>query len=279
MTESKLPPQSVNPLGKSVDYVDSYSPQLLCSIDRRLSRNKLGIAEGELPFVGVDIWNAYELSWLNHKGKPEVALAEFRFCCESEAIIESKSFKLYLNSLNQVRFDHSDQLRETLLKDLAEKAQGDVDLCLYSVEDDAAFAISKLQGDCLDDLDISIDSYQPDPELLSIDHSTKVDEQLYSHLLRSLCPVTGQPDWGSIVIEYRGAKVNREGLLKYLVGYRQHQEFHEQCVERIFTDFMTCCGPDHLSVYARYVRRGGLDINPFRSTRGTEIVNARLLRQ
>lgn len=268
------------PLGQAVEYADQYSPQLLYSIARQDSRDSLGIVEAQLPFVGVDIWNAYELSWLNEKGKPEVACAEFRFSCESTCIVESKSFKLYLNSLNQTRFASSELVKDALVRDLSQVAGVEVEVSINSLATGTGQPIQVLAGECLDSLDVVVESYSPDPELLTTRASAgEVSEQLYSHLLRSLCPVTGQPDWGSVVIEYRGAAIDREGLLRYLIGYRQHQEFHEQCVERIFCDIMARCQPAQLSVYARYVRRGGLDINPFRSTQQGIPVNLRLNRQ
>ena len=268
------------PLGRDVEYVDQYAPQLLCAIDRRQSRSSLGIIGGALPFYGVDIWNAYEISWLNLKGKPQVACAEFRFPCDLEYIIESKSFKLYLNSFNQTRFEDSSAVQKILQQDLSKVAKGQVDVVIAEGCIGVGQPIQTFAGECLDHLDITVDSYQPSSILLSTDSQSElISETLVSHLLRSLCPVTGQPDWGSVVIRYTGTAINREGLLLYLIGYRQHQEFHEQCVERIFTDIMERCQPAQLSVYARYVRRGGLDINPFRSTIDEVPANIRLQRQ
>ncbi|MEE8057377.1 MAG: NADPH-dependent 7-cyano-7-deazaguanine reductase QueF [Pseudomonadales bacterium] len=273
------------PLGQEVVYVDSYSPDLLCLIARQDSRHSLGITAAQLPFTGVDIWNAYELSWLNLQGKPIVACAEFRFPCESDSIIESKSFKLYLNSFNQSRFKSVIEVEEVLIKDLSLAVNTAVEVIIRELstvdsESIQGFKRGSFEGACLDQLDISVECYLPNPELLCISNTADViQERLYSHLLRSLCPVTGQPDWGSVVIEYTGARIDREGLLTYLIGYRQHQAFHEQCVERMFTDIQSRCKPRQLSVYARYLRRGGLDINPFRST-GKEIpANLRLNRQ
>lgn len=268
-----------SPLGRAVGYADQYNPELLFPIPRQQARDSLGISASALPFNGVDIWNAYELSWLNPGGRPEVACAEFRIPCESANIIESKSFKLYLNSLNQSRFTSVEQLGSTLSTDLSAAAGATVEVLIKRLDSDEGMAISRLQGDCLDQLDITIDDYRPDPALLGVNGDEEVQEQLYSHLLRSLCPVTGQPDWGSVEINYRGPRINREGLLKYIIGYRQHQEFHEQCVERIFSDIMARCKPVALSVSARYLRRGGLDINPCRSNTGAVAENIRLLRQ
>lgn len=266
-----------NLLGKDVDYVDQYAPDLLFAIARKTSRDTLAIDKAKLPFQGVDIWNAYELSWLNAKGKPQVACAEFSIPCDSPHIIESKSFKLYLNSFNQTHFDDWLQVAAALEKDLSACAGASVSVLLRKVTD-PALAVVALPGDCLDEIDIEVEHYEAAPALLSASGGV-VEEQLTSHLLRSLCPVTGQPDWGSLSIQYRGAKIDREGLLAYIIGYRQHQEYHEQCVERIFTDIMRQCAPQQLSVYARYVRRGGLDINPYRSTSGQVPKNTRLFRQ
>lgn len=265
-------------LGKTVEYAAHYNPELLCPIDRQSSRATLGIKAGELPFDGVDIWNAYELSWLNLSGKPIVACAEFRFSCDSQHIVESKSFKLYLNSFNQTKYSNIDEVEQTLIRDLSACVKADVEVSISAVEGNRAYDIVDVDGECLDDLDIEMDSYQLDSGLLTTS-GEQVEETLYSHLLRSLCPVTGQPDWGSIIVSYRGEKIDQQGLLRYLVSYRQHQEFHEQCVERIFVDISARCKPSMLSVYARYQRRGGLDINPYRSNTGERVKNCRLLRQ
>lgn len=266
------------PLGKAVSYPEQYAPQLLFPISRQTSRDTLGIQSTALPFSGVDVWNAYELSWLTPSGKPQLACAEFRFPCQSGHIVESKSFKLYLNSFNQTQFTGRDEVQQLLIRDLSACAQADVEVAISDIECNSAYAVVELQGQCLDQLDVSPTGYSPDAALLSTGDEL-VEECLYSHLLRSLCPVTGQPDWGSVIINYRGKAIERKGLLSYVIGYRQHQEFHEQCVERIFCDIIQRCNPDHLSVYARYVRRGGLDINPFRTTGQQRPANHRLLRQ
>jgi len=266
------------PLGKQSVYVSTYAPELLRAIPRQSARTALGLDDGQLPFFGEDIWNAYELSWLNNKGKPEVACAEFRFPCESLAIIESKSLKLYLNSLNQSSFDGVDQLLKTLKQDFSDCVGHPVIVNIMQVEYSISAGYKQLTGSCLDQLDVSINEYSPDPALLS-QQKPRVQEQLYSHLLRSLCPVTGQPDWGTLIIEYTGPKINHEGLLKYIIGYREHQEFHENCVERIYRDIAASCDVEQLSVYARYVRRGGLDINPYRCSNREKCQNVRLNRQ
>jgi 7-cyano-7-deazaguanine reductase len=265
-----------SPLGQDTQYINSYDPSLLFPIPRHLNWAERGIERDSLPFKGVDIWNAYEVSWLNLKGKPNVRLAEFRISAASRNIIESKSFKLYLNSFNLSRFDSDAEVIERMQSDLSKAAEGEVEVVLY--HPDKAPAFGQFTGFCLDDMDVEIDSYTPSPALLSADHEV-VEEVLYSHLLKSNCPVTGQPDWATIGISYRGKEIDREGLLKYLISYREHGDFHEQCVENIFMDIWQQCKPESLSVYARYVRRGGLDINPFRSTDMDDIDNLRLSRQ
>jgi 7-cyano-7-deazaguanine reductase len=267
-----------SPLGKETSYIEQYSRELLFPIARQPSRESLGINCDRLPFSGEDIWNAYELSWLNLKGKPEVACAEFRIPCESPAIVESKSFKLYLNSLNQSKFKNAAALKATIKNDLSSCVGMPIIVNLLHVERGLGTESQLLSGTCLDQLDVTVDQYVRDPALLIQDQQV-VDEQVYSHLLRSLCPVTGQPDWGTIIIEYKGKRIKQEGLLKYIIGYRQHQEFHEQCVERIYQDISAQCELESLSVYARYVRRGGLDINPYRTSNEAKYRNIRLNRQ
>ncbi len=263
------------PLGQSTDYVCEYDPTQLFSIPR--TNNWQGRGYAKAPFRGADVWNAYELSWLNPKGLPQVAMAEFRVSCESPNIIESKSFKLYLNSFNLSRFASSEVVRQHLIEDLSQAAGAAVSVAMQSLE--APARIEQFKGECLDQQDVEIEHYQPTPQLLRTLHGDTVEAKLYSHLLKSNCPVTGQPDWASIQIAYRGALIDTEGLLKYLVSYREHGDFHEQCVEQIFLDILDHCQPEQLSVYARYVRRGGLDINPFRSTEAFSPDNIRLVRQ
>lgn len=268
------------PLGKAVTYATDYDPGLLCPIPRQAKRREIGLAE-RLPFHGVDVWNAYELSWLTAKGKPVVAMGEFRIPCESPHLIESKSIKLYLNSFNQTRFDNCESVRALLSQDLGGAAGAPVDVRLIAASEFDRQAFCTLPGECIDDLDIAIESYALDAGLLAgaSDSHQPVSETLHSHLLKSNCLVTSQPDWGSVLIRYQGAKINREALLRYLISFRQHNEFHEQCVERIFTDLMHFCQPRMLTVYARYTRRGGLDINPYRSNFEFEVPNLRLARQ
>jgi 7-cyano-7-deazaguanine reductase len=271
-----------SPLGKTVAGSHQYAPELLFPIPRAPKRVELGISDTLPFFAGVDIWNGYELSWLNARGKPVVATAEFRIPATSPNLIESKSFKLYLNSLNQTRFADSAAVRETLMRDLSQASGAGVDVELSTLLDDRVAPIKMLAGELIDELDIAIDHYGPPAaNLLGCEAGTGiVEETLVSHLLKSNCPVTGQPDWASVQIHYRGARIDREGLLRYLVSFRMHDDFHEQCVERIFVDLANHCSPAALSVYARYTRRGGLDINPWRSNvTGAVVANERLARQ
>ncbi|WP_431023817.1 NADPH-dependent 7-cyano-7-deazaguanine reductase QueF [Halomonas sp. H5] len=266
------------PLGRDSAYPEHYDAGLLYPIPRAANRAPLGIEEGQLPFVGEDEWHAFELSWLNARGKPVVAVARFRLPADSPNLIESKSWKLYLNSFNQTRLESREALIATLEADLAAAAGAPVTVELFGV-DDTALAPQRLPGDCLDDLDIEVNDYTPSAEHLVVGEEV-VEETLHSHLLKSNCPVTGQPDWGSVLIRYRGPRLDREGLLRYLISYRQHQDFHEHCVEHIFTDLLARARPERLLVMARYVRRGGLDISPWRGTPGeTPPLPLRLARQ
>ena len=268
-------------LGKTVAGSADYDPTLLFPIPRANGREALDLGS-VLPFHGVDIWNAYELSWLDNRGKPQVAMAEFRIPASSPNLIESKSFKLYLNSLNQTRFVDAAELRRVLVGDLSAAAGSQIELALRAVDSLNPPPIEWLDVRCIDDLDIEIDHYGPPQlEFLCLGESDEpVEETLVSHLLKSNCPVTGQPDWASVQIRYRGRKVDQAGLLRYLVSYRNHDDFHEQCVERIFRDLLVRCGPQQLTVHARYSRRGGLDINPWRSNLvSSDADNPRLPRQ
>ncbi|WP_374266165.1 NADPH-dependent 7-cyano-7-deazaguanine reductase QueF [Zoogloea sp.] len=256
-----------SPLGKPVAYAQHYTPELLFPIARQGKRDEIGVAAGSLPFVGEDLWNAYELSWLGPRGKPEVALAQFRFPADSPNLVESKSFKLYLNSFNQTRLADVAALTGLLVRDLSEAAGAPVGVRVEPLSARPQRPMGYPKGVLLDTLDIDVDRYTPAPECLAADHARPhVTETLYSHLLKSNCLVTGQPDWAMVVLRYRGAPIDREGLLRYIVSFRQHNEFHEQCVERIFMDVLRHCQPTGLSVWARYTRRGGLDINPARRT-------------
>jgi len=255
----------LSPLGKSSAYQTQYAPELLFPIPRQQKRDELNLT-GTLPFFGVDIWNAYELSWLNTRGKPQVAIASITAPADSPNIVESKSFKLYLNSFNQTRLESSDALLALLRQDLGAAFGAPVHIILTSPDAFQGTKIGELDGLLLDRLDVEIDQYTPTPALLTAaKHEAPVEETLVSHLLKSNCLVTGQPDWASVQIHYVGAQIDQAGLLKYLIGFREHNEFHEQCVERIFVDILRQCEPNKLAVYARYTRRGGLDINPWRS--------------
>ena len=270
-----------SPLGKPTEYIAEYTPSLLFPIARQGKREEIGVT-GTLPFFGVDIWNAYELSWLNLRGKPQVAVATFTVPADSPNIIESKSLKLYLNSFNQTRVAGPDALADMLRADLSDGFGAPVQVKLSLPESFSTLGIGELEGLLLDRLDIEVNSYTPDASLLKANHQeATVEETLVSHLLKSNCLVTGQPDWGSIQIRYVGSQIDQEGLLQYLIGFRNHNEFHEQCVERIFMDVLRQCRPQKLSVYARYTRRGGLDINPWRTnfTTGQRPSNLRNARQ
>lgn len=265
-------------LGQQSAYISQYTPSLLQPVPRSLNRDDLGL-RGELPFQGCDVWTLYELSWLNAKGKPVVAIGEVFVPATSPNLIESKSFKLYLNSFNQTRCDSLEAVQALLVQDLSGCAGAPVSVTLFTL-DQAPHQIAQLPGECIDSLDIEVDGYEFDETLLQGAAGREiVEETLHSHLLKSNCLVTSQPDWGSVVIHYRGPRLDREKLLRYLISFRQHNEFHEQCIERIFTDLKHFCAPEKLTVHARYTRRGGLDINPFRSDWESVPANLRLIRQ
>jgi 7-cyano-7-deazaguanine reductase len=259
-------------LGKPAPYADRYDPSLLFPISRQPKRDELGLRT-TLPFFGADLWTAYELSWLTPRGKPQVAIAHVTVPCETPNIVESKSFKLYLNSFTNTAFASADEVRDRIRTDISEAAwrgaagSSSVGVRLVLPEQFDAEPIHELDGLSIDRLDIDCDQYTPDPSLLKAAVDEKpVSETLVSNLLKSNCLVTGQPDWGSVQLRYSGPQIDQGGLLQYIVSFRNHNEFHEQCVERIFMDVWTQCRPTKLAVYARYTRRGGLDINPFRSS-------------
>lgn len=265
-------------LGQDTEYPDGYDAGLLQPIPRAFGREALGISEDEpLPFMGVDLWTHYELSWLDAGGKPVVAVGEIRVPAESVSLIESKSLKLYFNSLNFERFAHAASFVARVEQDLSQVAEAAVTLTLLPAG--AATGIKPLPGLCIDDLPLVTDVYEPDPSLLRSNADELVDEVLHTHLLRSQCPVTDQPDWGSVLVHYRGPRIDPQSLLAYIVSFRRHSDFHEQCVERMFTDLQQHAGAQQLSVYARYTRRGGLDINPFRSNFEQLAESWRTLRQ
>ena len=273
-------------LGKTSAYVDQYDASLLFPIPRAGKRLEMGVGDTP-PFFGADLWTAFELSWLNQRGKPQVALAHFTVPCETPNIVESKSFKLYLNSFNSTRFPDAAAVQARLRADISEAAwrgaaqPSSVGVKLLLPEMFDREDVAELDGLSLDRLDVECDRYTPAPDLLSaVFDEPPVTEVLTSNLLKSNCLVTGQPDWGSVRISYSGPQINQEGLLQYLVSFRNHNEFHEQCVERIFMDIWTRCRPVKLTVYARYTRRGGLDINPFRTSHPQAIPpNTRMARQ
>ncbi|VEJ08711.1 7-cyano-7-deazaguanine reductase [Actinobacillus delphinicola] len=268
-------------LGQKTQYAKFYDPTLLQPVPRRLNREKLGI-EGNVPFtIGADMWTAFELSWLNEKGLPQVAIAEVSIDFRSQNLIESKSFKLYLNSFNQTKFADFASVQSTLQKDLAECAQGEVQVVVKPLTAYAQQPIEVLHGENIDNQDICIDNYEFNAELLEncCEKDEIIEEYLVSDLLKSNCLITSQPDWGTVQIHYVGRKINREKLLRYIVSFRDHNEFHEQCVERIFCDLLHFAKPEKLTVYARYTRRGGLDINPYRSNFEAVPESIRLARQ
>ena len=267
-------------LGQKTEYASQYDRTLLQPVPRALNRDGLGITQNQPFTIGADIWTAYEISWLNEKGLPRVAIADIYLDYQSQNLIESKSFKLYLNSFNQSKFADFNAVQQTMQRDLSECAQGDVTVRLNSVAVYDSQKIDHLQGDCIDQQDIEITSYEFNADWLKDCVSNEiVEEKLVSHLLKSNCLITNQPDWGTLYIHYVGKKIDHEKLLRYVVSFRQHNEFHEQCVERIFCDLMHYAKPEKLTVYARYTRRGGLDINPFRSNFENLPENLRLARQ
>ncbi len=268
-----------SPLGRHSEYKSEYDASLLFPIPRAPKWEALTLAGDNLPFTGTDTWNGPELSWLNEKGKPVVMAGVFVLPCNSPNIIESKSFKLYLNSFNQSRFSSAAMVQDVMVRDLSAEAGAPVKVELFTLAELTTQGVYSAPGECIDDLDVEIDTYTLEADYLQADSDTVVTEALHSHLLKSNCPVTGQPDWGTLVIDYTGPKLDREGLLRYLCSFRQHQDFHEQCVERIFMDLKRLCHLQELTVYARYVRRGGLDINPWRSDCGRVDENSRLARQ
>ena len=267
-------------LGQKTEYTSQYDRTLLQPVPRALNRDGLGITQNQPFTIGADIWTAYEISWLNEKGLPQVAIADIYLDYQSQNLIESKSFKLYLNSFNQSKFADFNVVQQTMQRDLSECAQGDVKVRLNPVTIYDSQKIDHLQGDCIDEQDIEITSYEFNANWLKDCASDEiVEEKLVSHLLKSNCLITNQPDWGTLHIHYIGKKIDHEKLLRYVVSFRQHNEFHEQCVERIFCDLMHYAKPEKLTVYARYTRRGGLDINPFRSNFENLPENLRLARQ
>lgn len=266
------------PLGHITDYVDTYDASLLCPVPRPLARESLAIND-DLPFQGKDLWTVFELSWLNANGKPVVALAQIEVDCASANLVESKSLKLYLNSFANSQFESAEKVAMLIEQDLSACANGNISVQINLLENASLFQLNEFQGLCIDHQDISIDQYEYDASLLSVS-TTQVEEQLLvSHLVRSRCPVTGQPDWASVQIRYKGAAIDHEGLLRYVISLRNHQGFHEQIIERIYLDVMNQCQPELLSVYGRFTRRGGIDINPYRSNGWSLNETVRTVRQ
>ncbi|MGI9247753.1 MAG: NADPH-dependent 7-cyano-7-deazaguanine reductase QueF [Woeseiaceae bacterium] len=266
------------PLGQDSRYPHKYAPEVLFPISRTDSRASLGLS-GDLPFRGVDIWNAWELTWLGTGSLPAVATAEILIPADSPNIIESKSLKLYLNSFSMSQFSSSARVAETIAKDVSACTGSHVAVNILPVTSTEARQVSRLAGTCLDSLAVTCSNWDVDATLLLADSHTIVEEDLHTHLLRSLCPVTSQPDVGSLQISYRGPQIDHASLLRYVVSYRQHNDFHEACIERMFVDLMSRCAPERLSIHARYQRRGGIDINPFRSNTKERALNLRLWRQ
>lgn len=266
-------------LGKIVEYKDKYDPSALHAISRQIGRDEINVNSDNLPFTGVDIWNGYEVSWLSESGKPEVRIIEFTFDCQSPNLVESKSFKLYLNSFNNTKFKTDAEVKQLMEYDLSTISGSKVKVQIYNLDNIEKFQIYKPYGKCLDDINIITDIYHPDKNLLQLEQ-VEAKEELYTNLLKSNCLVTGQPDWATLLISYEGQKINHASLLKYVISFRNHNEFHEQCVERIFKDITEICAPKYLKVEARYTRRGGLDINPIRTNEvGASFENKRLVRQ
>lgn len=254
------------PLGKPTEYKSQYDSSLLAPIPRSLGRDEIKLPK-EIPFNGVDFWNCYEVSWLDSKGKPYVRILEFEVPATSEFIIESKSLKLYLNSFNGTKFKNEEDVKDLIEKDLSTTAQDNVKVKLATLSEYNQREISQFTGKSIDNLDVEISDYLVNPNLLKLsDDNEYVEEKIFSDLLKSNCLITNQPDWASVQIKYKGKKIDHKSLLKYIVSFRNHNEFHEQCVEHMFNDIMNICKPDSLTIFAKYTRRGGVDINPLRTT-------------
>lgn len=259
------------PLGKDVDYSDQYDSSLLVGIPRSVAREAFSLG-AKLPFIGVDIWNCYEVSWLNQNGKPCVKIVQLIVPADSENIIESKSLKLYLNSFYGTKFSDENQVKHLIEKDCSAVLKKDIEVRMHDLKEFEGQALSSLKGQNIDDADIEFSEYKVNPEFLKLaEDKTIVEEILNSNLLKSNCLVTNQPDWASVQISYRGRKIDHESLLRYIVSFRCHNGFHEQCVERIFLDIMQHCAPEQLTVHAKYTRRGGIDINPYRTNSALDV--------
>ena len=266
------------PLGRETDYPHEYAPDVLCPISRSQSRADLGIGD-ELPFAGVDIWNAWDLTWLAPSGLPQVATAEIRVPADSPNMVESKSLKLYLGSFAMSPFESADAVAEFIARDLAPCVGAPVNVGVLPVAGTEARRVARLAGTCLDNADVACSDRDVNADLLLSDKSDVTQEEVHTHLLRSLCPVTSQPDIGSLQIGYSGPRIDHAGLLQYIVSFREHNDFHEACIERMFVDLLDRCGCETLTVQARYQRRGGIDINPVRTNCSEKPLNLRLWRQ
>ncbi|VVS91375.1 NADPH-dependent 7-cyano-7-deazaguanine reductase QueF [Desulfoluna spongiiphila] len=268
-----------NPLGKKIGYTFAYDPSQLFPVERSLGRGALGLDGKALPFCGEDIWTAWELSWLDGKGKPASAVAEIRFPATSRCIVESKSLKLYLNSFNMSRFESPEKVKEAMVADLSRVAEAEVAVLLFGCDDTEALKAHRATGRCIDHHEADSYVYEVDASLLAHGDGDVTDETLCSHILRTNCPVTGQPDWATVEITYSGKKIDEAALFAYLVSFRTHTGYHENCVETLYTDIMDRLAPAALTVVGRFTRRGGLDINPCRSSAPTAFSNRRLVRQ
>lgn len=265
-------------LGKNTRYPRQYAPEVLHAVRRSEARHRLGL-DVALPFRGVDIWNAWELSWLDGRGKPVIATATFRIDAHSPNLVESKSLKLYLGSFAMSVMASPAELQRTIAADLCGVTNSVVDVAISPGPGGPLATIATLPGACIDEYEVAAPADGVDAGLLCCRPGGNVREDLHSHVLRSLCPVTGQPDFGSVLVRYQGPSIDRSSLLSYIASFREHEDFHESCVERMFTDILARCAPRELSVHARYTRRGGIDINPFRTNTGQNPENLRLWRQ
>ncbi|AGF48897.1 NADPH-dependent 7-cyano-7-deazaguanine reductase QueF [Candidatus Kinetoplastidibacterium galati] len=269
---------NINPLGHDIEYSFKYDPNYLFAIPRKTI--------SKIPMYGLDIWNIYELSWLNNNGKPEIAIAKIEIPSNSLNIIESKSLKLYLNSFNNTNFENINEVKDILNKDISNAIQCPVFIKMITPENFHMLYIEKSSdvGLCIDDIEVKINIYKPSPELLELSNTSVdvVSETIISRMFRSRCPVTGQPDWASIKIKYKGIKIDHSSILKYIISYRDHLGFHENCIDKIFMDISYTCQPNYLSVYGNFTRRGGIDINPWRTSDRNEpppLENCRTERQ
>ena len=262
--------EDASPLGRTSAYPTRVDPAVLFPVARAQARKHGGIDSAALPFAGADIWNAWEMSWLDMRGKPCVAVAELRVPCDSPNLVESKSLKLYLGGYAMTRCDDMHAVRARITRDLAAAVGADVEVALFEPTQFERLRVADFAGESLDGQALNITDYAaPDARQLRTQKQTRtVEEALVTRLFRSRCPVTRQPDWASVQIRYRGLPIERAGLLRYLVSFREHPDFHEACVERMFVDISRRCVPQGLLVYARFLRRGGIDINPWRATPG-----------